>query len=271
MENTLLKLFKKEKLRQVRTSILLAVLVSASVLAISFVAFDLFGDDDPGIDINNNPDPTGNDYVLKLNSYLDEQYTGGKVSAFLIHGNTTASIHPTLLSSEVVPSGMDWEVNALVVKGAPDMVEQTSFQLTGSEMDDTHQSFLSSLDKTSEVEPPEPQDLPSAQLLLVYVVLYEDGTGIEFAWLGFQDFNILGVQNVTWGGSSTSTTSTTTSSETSSEGSGTTTTSIPHLSQAENDYSYTSNTNDVKYISPLSAFDDFINKLQELYSPHLEG
>lgn len=258
MENSLLKIFRREKVKQIRFGVLLAILVSASVLAASFVAFNLLDDNNQGTDIDGDPNPNPNpnepDFVLSLNSYMDQQYIGGKVSAFLIHGNATASIHPSLISSIVVPSGTDWGVNAYVVVGGdPFNVEEVTFSFTDSEMGEAHQAFLSSLADTSEAEKPDWTDLPSAQMAISYTVLYQDGTGLEFLWLGFEDLDILGVQNVTWGGSVV------------------TTTTAAHLSQSDTDYNFSTVGEEMKYIDPLSAFDGFIDKLQELYTPHLEA
>lgn len=269
MENSLLKLFKREKVRQVRFSILLAILVSASVLAASLVAFDLLDDGNPGGDIDDLPNTGDNDYVLGLSSFVDQQYVDGNIVAFKIHGNATQTIHPSLIASELTPSGSGWDVDAsVVVNGDFDMVEQVSFTFSQAEMADIQQSFLTSLDQTSEVDPPAPQALPSAQSALSYTVLYDDGTGFEFLWLGFDDLDIVAVNNVTWSENS-ATTSSTTSNPTDST-STTTVTSNPQLSAVPNDFSYHVKGEEARYIGPLGAFDSFILKLSQLYTAQLD-
>ncbi|MHA2100198.1 MAG: hypothetical protein ACW99A_16100 [Candidatus Kariarchaeaceae archaeon] len=251
MVNSLLKLLKQEKVAGVKVSVLLAVIVSASVLAASFVAFQLLDNNNPGEDIDDLPDPSDIDYALALSSYMDQQFEDEKISAFKISGNATDSIHPNMISSLAVKTKSQYEVEAYVEEDPVDVVNKLSFSFTRFEMVDVHQSFVESVEQTQEVEEVVLiNQLPSATLLLVYVVLYEDGTGFEFSWLGFDDINIMKIQNITWGSVQT------------------TITSLPALSSMEQDYNYVS-IGGIKYLSPLSAFDSFINKLQDLYSQYL--
>ena len=111
MDKGLIQKLKRERIAGVKVSILLAMIVSAGVLAASFVAFQLL-DESPGQNIDDVPDNEEKDFVLSLSSYMEEQYIEGNIAALRIGGNATQSIHPDLISSLLVPTNGGFEVEA---------------------------------------------------------------------------------------------------------------------------------------------------------------
>jgi hypothetical protein len=135
-----------------------------------------------------------------------------------------------------------WEVEAIVLDpDTPDPWDSKDeyFNFTSAQMGQIHTSFLSSLSQTEEVEraslPEEPGSVPN---LLYYSVLFDDGSGLEFVWLGFEDVDVIQIANITW--------------------------SIGEFGI------YTAYEQEEHFISPLSAFDSFISTLQELYAINLD-
>ncbi|MHA2252728.1 MAG: hypothetical protein ACXAD7_20360 [Candidatus Kariarchaeaceae archaeon] len=278
MEKILGNLITNEKIRQIRIAIVFAAIASLMILSISFgisnlaiLNFDNDGDPPNGPNGNNN----GGSFVLGLNNYMTQRYD--EISHLAIGGNYTPSIHPNLIYSEInyISNEDLWEVNASVTNETyyPDAVMK-EFNFSSEEVFSAHESFLESLSNTSEVNS---TDLPTSHgsipNLLIYTVFYLDGTGLEFAWLGFENINVVAVANVTWSGQPTTTSTvsedppTTTTSEVPTSTNITSSMILNLNSNSQVSFNYYSG--ESKYISPLSAFDSFINQLNEMFGPHL--
>lgn len=243
MEDSLLRAIKKEKLRQAAITIITAILLSVVVLAISYGLWQITTDenftdnsDSPGSNENN-----VNNFVLDLNNYMNTQFNQGQVSYFNIAGNITNSIHPSLIDSFLFPENGNWNVSAWVLNEStpePFDVAHIYFEFSDTQVQTAHTTFLNGLNQTTEVPNEDIPDTGTVPQLLYFQVLYDDFTGLNFIWMGYDELDIIQVGNLTW-------------------------------SEDQFGVSIQQNFDDVHNLSPLSAFDPFISYLQDIYSQHL--
>ncbi|MHA2250893.1 MAG: hypothetical protein ACXAD7_11055 [Candidatus Kariarchaeaceae archaeon] len=250
MGKKLIRLLKMNNSRQYKVAISAAAVLAIVLLSISLGVNKLNPDDnnDP-LDITPELDYTltGDNYVLGLNSYMEEMYTD--ISHFNINGNSTTSVHPNLISSSVYKiSEQSWTASAIILKDQDqDISFYTEFQFGSNELYSMHEDFLNAMDYTTEIDAPDFSSFPPGSIpeLLMYTIFYEDGTGLEFVWLGFEDLDILCIEEIEWD---------------------------------ENGYQvkYAPAGADIEYIppkflSPKSAFEPFLDNIQDLYYEPIEA
>jgi hypothetical protein len=243
METKLQNLIQKERRKQIFYAIMAAVVLALLILALSGGLSWINDNSEPNQNGGITPNEGGDDYVITLNNFIDVQFINDNIASFNIDGNITSAINPNLISSRVTPiqTSTSWKVEATVLD--PDTVDPwdskiEEFNFTGAEMAQIHGSFLTSLQDTEEINQTALPDQPgSAQNLLHYQVLFTDGSGLEFVWLGFDQVDVIQIANITW---------------------------------SEGPYGFNIGyAGEEHYISPLSAFDAFISTLQELYGLYL--
>lgn len=249
MKQILIQLIQSEKRRMILRSVGAAIIIAGLVLAIAFVITppepsDPQNNDDNDSDNNQFPPDSDDNYVLSLNAEIDTKFVNDNIDGIYLHGNATSSVYDGLLDSYILPynDNDEWNVTARIVDDVvnnPGDIRTEQFNFSSTEIYHVHTSFLQSLNNTVEVNrtelPDEPGSIPN---LLFYNIFYDDGTGLTFTWLGFQEVDILEVQNITWTGTPSD------------------------FSRQE--------TGDSHYLSPLSAFDSFLNELRELYETYLD-
>ncbi|MHA2503786.1 MAG: hypothetical protein ACXAE3_13075 [Candidatus Kariarchaeaceae archaeon] len=259
MSELLSQLFAMEKRRQLIYSVGAALLVAALILSGSFIlsTFDPPKLDDNDGDGDDNPDPNLS-YSLSLSSLLGDEFMEEGIIGFKIGGNITPAIHPRLINSEVIPDDMSdgWLVDAWVLDADtmdPMTPYQDQFVFSQQQMVTLHNTFLDSLNQTEEIDKVDIPDIGgSIPLLLFYEVYLANGSGYEFVWAGFDEVDIMIVSHFTFGGAITTTT----------DGVGLESVQVDDLSRGP--------VTEEHYISPLSAFDPFLDQLQGLYSSVLD-
>ncbi|MDH5646833.1 MAG: hypothetical protein OEZ01_12535, partial [Candidatus Heimdallarchaeota archaeon] len=201
----------------------------------------LFNTDTGTIDTNNpgqnNPDPVPEQgYVVQLNNILSSEFDSDNIARFELFCNATETVYPNLLASSIVnlDNSNDWNVSNYIMDSVDYSLIFNSFLFSQEEVGQIHNQFLASLSETEEAEEPEwPTDVQgSIPYFLSYAVLFTNGSGYSFVWIQIENIDIVMINDV---------------------------------------FDYVVYQENAKYISPLSAFDEFISLLQQLYSLKIDS
>lgn len=235
MEDILKKNILHEKRRTVLIAILGAVLVSSLLLAASF-GFELMKSGDK---VDNNVPDTSSDYSLKLDQFIAQQYENNHIVQYEIGGNLTGSIHQNLIYSVLVFDSVnnDWNATLWISTNQGQSEDVIIANFTEVQLTAVHNEFRSSLANTTEVPKPDlGEPGGSANFALLYTVMFDDNTGLEFQWIIAPNWAYISTTNITW------------------------------QYEVNSLIAQKVAGDEVHYISPASAFDPFLDQLRDMYS-----
>lgn len=257
LENQLQKLAKRETKTRILRTMIIAVCI-ATIILVGSISIDNYlnlneiEDNIINDDLPSDNQPSDNNtqngfnyeqrsisdkYVLQLSDEIGNNIDN--ITKIYIAGNASKAIHPYMLDSRLsIIEGGIWEVISNLINDSdisnPTFSTET-FNWTNTQIYPFHNAYLDSLANTVEVEKPNNDFYLTAGLQLGYQLMLENGTGIEFVWFKGNEGDVIEVASYNWDVESGA------------------------FGSREN----------VRYLSPISAFNSFLSTLQNLYFEYL--